>query len=336
MYLDLQIAKLLEQHECVIIPDFGAFISNERSLYINETEGRIYPAAKRLAFNPSLVFNDGLLINSISFYEKISYVDAAELVKKSLEQWRKKLADKESLLLVGIGQLKMNDDQKMIFTPLANNNLLPDSFGLPEVEIKAVVRKAPELTSIEKEIRNRLPEVQEEFVEVKPHHKTGKSKKVLYYSLTAYIPIIIGLWAILFFTDPFNRSNESSLNPIEASPKPANEKTIKSDNKAIEKTTNNKIINRTDNIHQTSSVTINTATQSVYYIVGGSFKGYKNAAILQREYLSKNFDSKIVKSANNQYRVAYSKFTNRTEAENFLQSIRQSENSSAWILNESK
>ena len=58
MYLDHYIAKLLEQHECVIVPDFGAFISNERQLYINEKEGKIYPATKRLAFNPSLSFND--------------------------------------------------------------------------------------------------------------------------------------------------------------------------------------------------------------------------------------------------------------------------------------
>lgn len=336
MYLDLYIAKLLEQHECVIVPDFGAFISNERPLYINETEGKIYPATKRLAFNPSLSFNDGLLINSISFFEKISYNVAAELVKKRLEQWRKKLSDKESLLLIGIGEFILNDDQKLIFTPLLTNNFHPESFGLPELEIKPIIRKAPELSSIEKEISYRLVEDEEENFVTRHHQKTKKTRKVLYYSLTAYIPIIIGFWAILFFADPFNRSNESSLNPIEGKRIPAKESIVKSENQSAEKTTQSENIDRADNMNLASIVNINETPKSVYYVIGGSFKSYKNAALLQKEFTSKNFDSKIIKSANKQYRVAYKKFSNRSDAENFLQSIRQSDNSSAWILNESK
>jgi len=165
---------------------------------INETEGKIYPASKRVAFNPSLTFNDGLLINSISFSEKISYNEASDLVKKLLEQWKKKLSDKESLLLVGIGELTLNEDQKLIFAPLLSNNFHPDSFGLSELEIKPVIRKLAELTSVENELSYRVIEPEEETFEVKHHHKTNKSRKVLYYSLTAYIPIIIGLWAVCF------------------------------------------------------------------------------------------------------------------------------------------
>jgi len=334
MYLDHYIAKLLEQHECVIVPDFGAFISNERPLYINESDNRIFPASKRLAFNPSLTFNDGLLINSISFFEKISYNDAVEFVKKSLEQWRKKLSDNESLLLIGIGEIILNSDQKLIFSPLVSNNLHPESFGLPELEIKPITRIATELSSIEKEISYRFLLDDEEVTFETKHQKTNKSRKVLYYSLTAYIPIIIGLWAILFFADPFNKSNESSLIPIEAKPNTIKETMVKSENKAFEKATKAENIDRSDNMTLASIVNINESQKSIFYVIGGSFKSFKNAALLQNEFISKKFESKIIKSANNQYRVAYSKFTNRIEAEKFLQSIRQSENSSAWILNE--
>jgi nucleoid DNA-binding protein len=336
MYLDFYIAKLLEEHECVIVPDFGAFITNERPPNINETEGKIYPASKRVAFNPSLTFNDGLLINSISFSEKISYNEASDLVKKLLEQWKKKLSDKESLLLVGIGELTLNEDQKLIFAPLLSNNFHPDSFGLSELEIKPVIRKLAELTSVENELSYRVIEPEEETFEVKHHHKTNKSRKVLYYSLTAYIPIIIGLWAVLFFTDPFNNSNESSLNPIEAKRKPASEAPVKSQKPPVEKTTQPEKIKPSQNVTTASVDNIKAASQGVLYVIGGSFKSYKNAAILQKEFQLKNYKSEIVKSANHQYRVAYSKFSNRSEAENFLLAIRQSDNKSAWILNEIK
>lgn len=336
MYLDFYIAKLLEEHECVIVPDFGAFITNERPSYINEPEGKIYPASKRLAFNPSLTFNDGLLINSISFIEKVNYSEATDLVKKSLEQWKKILYDKETLLLVGIGDLTLNEDQKLIFAPLLNNNFHPDSFGLSELEIKPVVRKAAELTSIENELSYRVVEPEEETFEVKHHSKKNKSRKVLYYSLTAYIPLIIGLWAVLFFTDPFNSSNESSLSPIESNRKPSPEVPVKSQNLANKTTVQTEKNQASQNMVQASVVDINPASQGVLYVIGGSFKSYRNAAVLQKEFLSKNYKSEIVRSANKQYRVAYSKFANRSEAEFFLQAIRQSENKSAWILNEIK
>jgi hypothetical protein len=335
MYLDFYIAKLLEEHECVIVPDFGAFITNEKPPYINEAEGKIYPASKRLAFNPSLTFNDGLLANTVSLYERVSYTDGVELLKKCIEQWRKKLSDKETLLLVGIGEFLLNDDQKLIFTPLLSNNFHPDSFGLSEIEIKPVTRKSSELTEIEKEISYSIVEPEEETVEVRHRPKTSKSRKVLYYSLSAYVPIIIGLWAVLYFTDPFKSTNESSLNPIEGKRKVAVDVATKSFTTVAETPTTVKPIAGRKMV-EASVIDVNTASGGNFYVIGGSFKTYRNASILKNEFLLKNYRSEIIKSANKQYRVAYSKFSTRSEAEKFLQSVRQSENKSAWILNETK
>jgi nucleoid DNA-binding protein len=334
MYLDQHIAKLLEQHECVIVPDFGAFITNDRPCYINETEGKIYPSSKRLAFNPSLTFNDGLLINSISFSEKLTYQDVTDQVKKCVEQWKKTLSGKEKLLLIGIGEMVLNDDQKLIFNPLVTGNIHSESFGLSELDITPVVRKSPELASIEKEISFTLVDEEEETTNDHHHHKSVKPKKILYYSLTAYIPVIIGLWAVLYFADPFNKTNESSLNPVVSKGKPEAKAITKNESQPGSISNNEQKISRKDNMNTASVVTINESPKPIYYVIGGSFKSYKNAAVLQKEFLDKNFDSKIVKSENNQYRVTYSKFSSRTEAEQYLRTIRQSENSSAWILNE--
>ena len=157
----------------------------------------------------------------------------------------------------------------------------------------------------------------------------------MYYSLSAYVPIIIGLWAILYFTDPFNSSIESSLIPIEGKRKVAVKVAAKSSVTIAEtpKTVKNNVSRK---MVEALVIDVRTTSEGNFYVIGGSFKTYRNASILKNEFLLKNYKSEIIRSANKQFRVAYSKFSSRYEAEKFLQSVRQSENKSAWILNETK
>ena len=67
------ISDLLFLHDCVIIPDFGGFICNYKSAYIDENSGIICPPTKDILFNRNLIHNDGLLVNWIAAKENISY-----------------------------------------------------------------------------------------------------------------------------------------------------------------------------------------------------------------------------------------------------------------------
>ena len=66
------ISDLLFLHDCVIIPDFGGFICNYRSAYIDADSGVICPPGKDILFNRNLTHNDGLLVNWIADKENIS------------------------------------------------------------------------------------------------------------------------------------------------------------------------------------------------------------------------------------------------------------------------
>jgi hypothetical protein len=70
------VAELLYKHNCVIIPDFGGFITNYKETGFEESRNLISPPCKKVAFNQILVENDGLLVNHWAQKKGISYTES--------------------------------------------------------------------------------------------------------------------------------------------------------------------------------------------------------------------------------------------------------------------
>ena len=83
MKISYHIFNLLQEHDCVIVPNFGAFVARNISAKISRDGSRIYPPNKEITFNKSLIKSDGLLINRISSNENISY----EMANDKLSNW---------------------------------------------------------------------------------------------------------------------------------------------------------------------------------------------------------------------------------------------------------
>ena len=66
MQLETYISDLLYRYECVVIPDFGAFLTQPVSARIDESNFTFYPPKKELSFNEQLKNNDGLLAKYIA------------------------------------------------------------------------------------------------------------------------------------------------------------------------------------------------------------------------------------------------------------------------------
>ena len=47
------ISELLFLHDCVIIPEFGGFVGNNKSAVLNEITRTISPPSKEILFNPN-------------------------------------------------------------------------------------------------------------------------------------------------------------------------------------------------------------------------------------------------------------------------------------------
>jgi len=133
MKISNHIFSLLQEHDCVIVPNFGAFVARNISAKISSDGSKIFPPNKEITFNKSLVKNDGLLINKISSTENISY----ELADKKLKNWviksHKKIKKYGFIEIKNIGSIEL-ENEKYIFTRSQNSIFLKSSFGLNSID----------------------------------------------------------------------------------------------------------------------------------------------------------------------------------------------------------
>lgn len=133
MNLEKYISTLLFQHDCVIVPEFGAFIAQKvQSIYQPENSS-FFPPKKELAFNPSLIKNDGLLIQEVATKNGISFEKAQEEIESMVQFWKNHLNKNATLNLEGLGNFSKTENDQLNFTPSSQNYLL-ESFGLDKVK----------------------------------------------------------------------------------------------------------------------------------------------------------------------------------------------------------
>tara|TARA_B100000900_G_scaffold146203_1_gene123867 strand:- start:1967 stop:2842 length:876 start_codon:yes stop_codon:yes gene_type:complete len=133
MKVSQHIFNLLQENDCVIVPNFGAFVGRNISAKISLDKTKIFPPNKEISFNKSLSKNDGLLINNISIQENISY----ELAEKKLSNWtsriEKRIQKSRFVEIKNIGSISY-ENSKYIFSPNQSSIFLKDSFGLSSVD----------------------------------------------------------------------------------------------------------------------------------------------------------------------------------------------------------
>lgn len=138
MQLSKYISDLLYRYECVIVPNFGGFVSNTIPSKRNIENHQFTPPTKTISFNINLQKNDGLLINHIAKSLNISFDNAAAMVQNTVENWQNNLQE-SPLLLNNIGQFTLENGQ-LVFEPLNKINYLTSSFGLSDVSADYILR----------------------------------------------------------------------------------------------------------------------------------------------------------------------------------------------------
>ena len=127
--------QLLNNNECVVIPNFGGFIVRDSPCSYTNNSRSIKPQTKTLFFNPQLTDNDGLLISSISKTQSISYNQATELCNQWVNEQEIKLETEKYLKWSQFGTFYLSNDNKKWFQPLTDLNLDLTTFGLKTVKV---------------------------------------------------------------------------------------------------------------------------------------------------------------------------------------------------------
>lgn len=117
------IQYLIVCHDCVVVPGLGAFVAQHIPASISHDGCSILPPSRELSFNPLLTHDDGLLVNSITRREGVSYECGRSAVGREVELINRRLRHEGTLLLDRIGTLTLSDHGLMEFTPVKVNGV---------------------------------------------------------------------------------------------------------------------------------------------------------------------------------------------------------------------
>ena len=141
--------KLLYQYDCVVVPEFGAFLTDYQPAAFSEVSGLYLPPRKRVAFNEALRFDDGILANYIMLHEPVTRDGAQRHINVFIDELRRQVDATGHFELDGIGTFSHNDEGKLQFDPSLRHNFFGEAFGMSALSVQLVNRPAIIETSIE-------------------------------------------------------------------------------------------------------------------------------------------------------------------------------------------
>lgn len=300
------ISDLLYRYECVIVPNFGGFVTNEISAQINQLTHTFNAPSKQLTFNAHLQNNDGLLVNYIATAQNISFSKAIAIIDAEVKSWNKQLVSEE-IELENIGSLKLSADGKLIFEPANTINYLTSSFGLSSVVSPAVKRV---------EYKQQVKQLEKVAPILPSEENKRKTPAFIKYAATAAILFALG-------TVGWNQYQTNEHNKLVAKAELQQlqvEKTIQEATFVI------------DNPLPAISLNVIKETYN-YHVIAGAFREPENAEKKLQQLLSKGYNAKILGVNKwNLTQVAYDSFNSRDEAVNALNIIKSTASKDAWLL----
>tara|TARA_R110001583_G_scaffold21685_7_gene82125 strand:+ start:3944 stop:4876 length:933 start_codon:yes stop_codon:yes gene_type:complete len=300
------ISDLLYRYECVIVPNFGGFVTNEISAKVNHFTHTFYAPSKQLTFNSHLKNNDGLLANYIASVENISYIKAVEIIYKEVESWKSSIKNEE-LEVENIGSFTLNKDGNYIFEPANSTNYLIASFGLSSYVSPAIKRIA---------YKEKVTQL-ETIAPILPTEE-NKRKTPVFIKYAAAAAIIFALGTLGF--KEYQKIEYKNLVNVAEQQQQKVEKSIQEATFVI------------SNPLPTITLTIAKETFN-YHVIAGAFREPENAEKKLNQLLEKGFNAKILGVNKwNLTTVSYASFNSKNDAINELNSIKNTESKDAWLL----
>lgn len=320
--LDFYISRLLYHHQCVIVPDFGAFVTNTKSASFID-EATLCPPTKEISFNGSLTTNDGLLAKSISQDKGIDYQEANNLLTTWVQEWKEKLRTEKTLTIEKVGTLTQTQENLWVFEPFSVENFLKESFGFQAVAVKklpeAKMKKLPENSNSLGWVRYAAVFIIVFSAMSWGWYSLNSDWNFLFHREIDKVQIVenqsdIKINQASFFSDfslelPQFFSETKAETPEKKSTEIIPEKTEIINNQPTEKE---------------PEVTENQSVKKVFFWISGAFSTEKNAQNRVKELHKKGFEnaSIIGKNARGLFLVAFNGFETEQDAENYRKELK--------------
>lgn len=345
--------ELLKDNECVIVPEFGAFISKRHSATIDYANHRFMPPYKELVFNNKLTNNDDLLLNYIMQKENITKDDALVKIQNFVNQSAAILDVNFELEMEGLGKLrKFHDDY--IFETQKDVNILGDAFGLTSFNYQPIFRTETyqvikEKIVVEQKQKNTEYSIAIDSVEEVASETPSRRKPSLFRTF-AYTTLAFLLIFVINWTTDKSESQLASWNPfLYSSPNEYLIKVLEVEEgqevlEVLEEIEEIEVAEATEETEETEEIEVtevpeimnssNPEILNSYYIVGGSFQTEESAEKCVNSLRKQGFEnaSSLEKNNKGNIRVYYESFAEKADALIRLEEIKRDYNASAWLL----
>jgi hypothetical protein len=328
MQLQQYIKELLYRHECVTVPNFGAFITRSIHVLIQTDTGVFTPPRKEVSFNHLLKSNDGILAHYMAQKENVSYEQAIRKIEKEVIIWRQRL-NTQHLTFAGIGEMRLNPQKKISFSPFGAINFDLNSFGL-----SSFIRKSIFTPPINTEEHKHIPIMENENKDDLMFTPAGNENEnettrspIMRYAIIGVIGISL-IGAVYYFGNEYIADEKAKAAEMA-------QKKIKSN---VQKATFNLgALSEVDLTLESNAEIIEDAplAQTYYSVIAGTYRSMENAEKKLAQLQAEGFDAAFTEvNPEGLNRVAYGRFTSKREAINLHNYIRFALKEEVWYLEE--
>jgi hypothetical protein len=201
--IDQHISTLLFEHDCVIIPEFGGFVTSYAPTKIHFTQHVFSPPRKSISFNKHLKSNDGLLANQIVQSDGKSFPEAFSIINSFVVECNAAFKRGDKIAIAEVGTLFLDVERNIQFEPDNSVNYLVEAFGMTSVQ-SLPIKRSTITEKIEKQFIDREPIPQER----------KRSKRVAYVATSIVLFLATTLVFLSLQPNLLKSINYSSLNPF--------------------------------------------------------------------------------------------------------------------------
>ncbi len=347
------IEDLLYTHDCVIVPNFGGFLTHYVPAQIQFVEGQIAPPRRRLTFNPRLIDNDGLLVNHIAAQQGLPYKIAAEKLAQWVEELGTELVSRQYLQLPRLGKIFLNSDGKIEFSQDTSVNFLRAAYALPTLwRIFPISRPLAEIEGIAPVVgtggSRPLGKRKEAPTLLNTSEKVGQNSARRRAAISGLVLLLIGLPICIWWLYPRgeNGGQQAGILPIYNTTPTNNPPAPLPDTNAIDTnavdTTSAPIVPpsptpnedknwQKEEIEVVKKVDKNAKT---FVIVIGAFADPVNARRVLRRLEKEGYFPDLATTSKGLQRVGIQITCAESELKLHLQDIRRKFNAQAWVIRE--
>lgn len=201
--LSRHIECLMLDHDCVIVPGLGGFVTQYVPARYVAEEQLFLPPYRSVGFNQQLSLNDGLLVQSYMQAYDTDYPETIKIIDDAVAQLKKELQENGEYELSGIGRLTLGIGGTYNFIPCEAGVLSPELYGLDAVNVADVKHS---------EIANTTKKAKEKKGKIRLHRSEKNYTITLNRELVNYVAAaVVAVFFYFIWATPISNSADNGM-----------------------------------------------------------------------------------------------------------------------------